>query len=75
MEREAQKLGEGSRQLRLRRRNGVCVCVCVCVCVLVIQSCLTLCSLLDCSQLQCSQPLGLERGSSVPGLLQAGILE
>ena len=71
MEREAQKLGEGSRQLRLRRRNGVCVCVCVrarvymCVCVLVIQSCLTLCSLLDCSQ----------RGSPVHGLLQAGILE
>ena len=45
--------------------DGVCVCVCVCVCVLVIQSCLTLCSSMDCSPLI----------SSVHGILQARILE
>ena len=47
--------------------SGVCVCVCVyvCVCVLVTQSCPTLCSPMDYSQL----------GSSVHGILQARILE
>ena len=40
-------------------------CVYVCVCVLVAQSCLTLCDTLDCSP----------PGSSVHGILQAGILE
>ena len=39
--------------------------VCVCVCVLVAQWCLTLCDPLDCSP----------PGSSVHGILQAGILE
>ena len=47
----------------------VCVCVCVCVhvnvCVLVTQSCLTLCSPIDCSL----------PGSSVHGTHQARILE
>ena len=41
------------------------LCVCVCVCVLVAQSCLTLCNSMDCSP----------PGSSVHGILQAGILE
>ena len=40
-----------------------CVCVCVCVCVLVIQSCLTFCDPMDCSQ----------SGFSVHGILQARI--
>ena len=40
-------------------------CVCVCVCVLIAQSCLTLCDPVDCSLL----------GSSVHGIIQAGILE
>ena len=39
--------------------------MCVCVCVLVAQSCLTLCNTMDCSP----------PGSSVHGILQAGILE
>ena len=55
----------------------VCVCVCVCVCVrararthtltrvFIIQSCLTLCSPMDCSP----------PGSSVHGISQARILE
>ena len=42
-----------------------CVCVCVCVCVLVIQSCLTLCNLMDYNP----------PGSSVHGISQARILE
>ena len=41
------------------------MCVCVCVCVLVAQSCLTLCDPMDCSLL----------GSSLHGIIQAGILE
>ena len=53
--------------------NYVCECVCVCVCVCVcsrmptksLQSCPTLCDPMGCSLL----------GSSVHGLLQAGILE
>ena len=45
------------------RKN--CVCVCVCVCVKVAQSCLTPCDPMDCSL----------PGSSVPGILQARILE
>ena len=45
----------------VRARARVCVCVCVCV----VQSCLTLCDLTDCSL----------PGSSVQGILQARILE
>ena len=41
------------------------VCVCVCVCVLVMQSCPSLCN-----PMECRPP-----GSSVHGVLQAGILE
>ena len=48
----------------------VCVCGCVCLsvcvtCVLVVQSCSTLCDLMDCSP----------PGSSVHGILQARLLE
>ena len=45
----------------------MCVCVCVCVCVYAksLQLCLTLCDPMDCSP----------PGSSVPGILQARILE
>ena len=47
----------------------VCVCVCVhahaCVCVLSLQWCPILCNPLDCSL----------PGSSIQGILQAGILE
>ena len=42
----------------------ICVCVCVCVCS-VVQSCLTLCDLMDCNP----------PGSSVGGISQARILE
>ena len=43
-----------------------CVCVCVCICGgFIIQSCLTLCSPMDCSP----------PGSSVHGILQARILK
>ena len=41
------------------------VCVCVCVCVLDAQSCPTLCDAVDCSP----------PGSSVHGILQAGVLD
>ena len=41
------------------------VCVCECVCVLVVQSCLTLWNLMDCSL----------PGSSAHGILQERILE
>ena len=59
--------GNGRVQARpLGREYKLCsLCVCVCVCVLVIQSCLTLCSHMDCSP----------PGSSVLGVLQARILE
>ena len=43
----------------------ICLTACVHVCVLIPQLCLTLCDLMDCSLL----------GSSVHGILQAGILE
>ena len=43
----------------------MCVCVCVCVCLVVLESCLTLCGLIDCSL----------PGSSVHGIFQARILE
>ena len=43
----------------------VYACVCVCVCVKSLQSCLTLCNPIDHSP----------RGSSVPEILQAQILE
>ena len=52
----------------LSRPLCVCVCVCVCVCACahsVAQSCLTLWDPMDCSP----------PGSSVHGILQAGILE
>ena len=43
----------------------VCVCVCVCVCAKSLQLCPTLCNPMECSP----------AGSSVHGILQAGILE
>ena len=61
------------RNLSLMRLKDSCVCVCVCVCVScsaaaaakLPQSCLTLCDPID----------GGPLGSSVPGILQARILE
>ena len=55
---------EPACQLRSRKRLRF-VCVCVCVCVKLLQSCPTLCN-----PVVCSPP-----GSSVPGILRAGIPE
>ena len=48
-----------------RLQHSACVCVCVCVCVLIVQSCPTLCDLMDYSP----------PDFSVHGILQARVLE